>query len=212
MRHPHADILAMSVSSVDQVLESSQHEVASSISSSNSNSTPITLQSSLPQHDTDRTSFRTAISSLFKICISAFDRLVTACDPPKPLEKGDHSNDVLEEQAQVPAYESRKQLLDDLDNFRIWAGGCGAHRETGKESLDYRLREVLYMHDTVTGLLRELNGTLDQGTYIPWVSIYKLQYLLEDWYLLPNCPSPCGIHIELHQVVLEFLYIAMAIH
>ena len=104
---------------------------------------------------------RTPISTYFVDCISAFDRLhrllatgngALHADAEGKLEGVDFGSGYME------------QLSQDLDSFRVWAGGCGAHRAKGKESLDYKLREALYVHDTVTGFLQELKEALEQGT------------------------------------------------
>jgi hypothetical protein len=47
-------------------------------------------------------------------------------------------------------------------DFRVWAGNIAAHR-VGRISLDHRLRNAQRMKDQVSGLLRDLSGSLSEG-------------------------------------------------
>ncbi|KAI5803631.1 hypothetical protein DFH27DRAFT_53933 [Peziza echinospora] len=106
---------------------------------------------------------RIAISTFFINCILAFQQFLKACDDVQSVESLNNTKTVKETDVRKPL-ERQKQLLVNLDSFRSWAGGCGAHRGAQeKESLDYKLREALYVHDTVTGLLEELNVVLEKG-------------------------------------------------
>ena len=108
---------------------------------------------------------RIAISTFFINCILAFQRFLITCDDVQSTESPNNSNGANE--TGVSGQATLEQLVVGLDSFRAWAGGCGAHRGgQAKESLDYKLREALYVHDTVTGLLEELNGVLGNGMHI----------------------------------------------
>ena len=115
---------------------------------------------------------RTPISFYFSDCISEFERLYQLlasgkCSLPAVYVEGKSGG--VESSLGV---EYKERLLRDLDSFRVWAGGCGAHRVKGKESLDYKLREALFVHDTATTLLRDLKEALEQGTDPNATSVY----------------------------------------
>ena len=47
--------------------------------------------------------------------------------------------------------------------FKLWAGTLGAHRPSGSRSLEYRLRDASFIRDHVISLLKDLQGSIDQG-------------------------------------------------
>lgn len=53
-------------------------------------------------------------------------------------------------------------LQDELGRFRVWAGNVGAH-QSGRTSLDHRLREASQVHKQVTDLLSDLGRALQEG-------------------------------------------------
>ena len=57
-----------------------------------------------------------------------------------------------------------QRLIDEFGRFRVWAGTAGAH-QTGRVSLDYRLREASHIHAELTELLGELNKGLEEGRF-----------------------------------------------
>ncbi|MCJ1381880.1 hypothetical protein MMC17_004992 [Xylographa soralifera] len=56
-------------------------------------------------------------------------------------------------------------VVEHNGRFRIWSGNIGAH-QTGKSSLDYRLRETPYIKTRILRLLNDLNGLLNEATAI----------------------------------------------
>ena len=66
------------------------------------------------------------------------------------------AGDRYQEQITIPA------LLDELGRFKIWAGNNGA-LQSGRSSLDYRLRDALYISNLVVRILRDLEDSLTQG-------------------------------------------------
>jgi len=53
-------------------------------------------------------------------------------------------------------------LQDELGRFRLWASDIGA-LNTGRASLDYRLRDVEYLYQNTKSLLEGLKGSLAEG-------------------------------------------------
>ena len=53
-------------------------------------------------------------------------------------------------------------VQDQAGRFRVWSGNMGAH-QTGKASLDYRLRNSKQATQTVGRLLQYLNRLLNEG-------------------------------------------------
>lgn len=64
--------------------------------------------------------------------------------------------------------DSSTQLLltikDELARFKVWLSNIGAHRY-GRSSLDYRLRDASHLRERVTGLLEDLNNSLNDGIF-----------------------------------------------
>jgi len=73
-------------------------------------------------------------------------------------------SDALEtiEGSKYQAELSSAAVNDELGRFRIWAGNIGALK-TGRASLDYRLRDVGYLHQNVVSLLEGLSQSLYEG-------------------------------------------------
>lgn len=57
---------------------------------------------------------------------------------------------------------SRAESENELARLRVWAGNVGAH-QTGKVSLDHRLREASWYRDRVVELLDDLTYTAEKG-------------------------------------------------
>lgn len=51
---------------------------------------------------------------------------------------------------------------DESTRFKMWAGNLGAH-QSGRASLDYRLREAPHLHDQVIYLLEDLSQSLQDA-------------------------------------------------
>jgi len=65
------------------------------------------------------------------------------------------------------------RFRSEASRFRIWAENAGAHR-IGKVSLDHRLREASKVKQMVIDLLDALNGDLQQGNYLEYLTICLL--------------------------------------
>ena len=78
-------------------------------------------------------------------CLKAFGILLRA------VPSADHPNQDLHRA--VAEYNGR---------FREWSGNIGAHK-SGRSSLDYRLRETLYIKTRIIRLLNDLTGLLEEG-------------------------------------------------
>ena len=76
-------------------------------------------------------------------------------------------NALREAQAESPQARDDRSLqatiTDLIGRFRVWSGNIGAH-QTGKSSLDYRLRDASYIKSRVVRLLRDLNSQVLDGT------------------------------------------------
>ena len=57
-----------------------------------------------------------------------------------------------------------QRILDEFRRFRVWAGNAVAH-QTGRVSLDYRLRETPHIHGELSELLGELSRDLSDGGF-----------------------------------------------
>jgi len=55
-------------------------------------------------------------------------------------------------------------VSDDHGRFNIWAGNIGAYR-VGPASLDSRLAEVALVRGQILKLLKDLNYSLDEGSF-----------------------------------------------
>lgn len=73
-------------------------------------------------------------------------------------------NKILQNVEALNDQATAQRLLDECGRFRVWAGNVGAH-ETGRDSLDYRLREASHIHLELTELLEELNKDLEEGLF-----------------------------------------------
>jgi hypothetical protein len=61
---------------------------------------------------------------------------------------------------------SSTTVEDELGRFRMWASNIGA-LNTGRASLDYRLRDANYLYETVKSLLEDLKRSLSEGFTCP---------------------------------------------
>lgn len=68
----------------------------------------------------------------------------------------------LEENQSFAAQLSPAALKDEFDRFKLWIGNIAAHRK-GQRSLDYRLRDSIYLRDRVLELLASMQGALSDG-------------------------------------------------
>ena len=88
---------------------------------------------------------KVSIASQYACCEEFFKKLLEVLETPN-------------DQAVTP------RLLDEFGRFSVWAGDVGAH-QTGRASLDYRLREASHIHLQLTELLEELREDLDEGEF-----------------------------------------------
>ena len=87
------------------------------------------------------------ISTHCGTCIEAFSLFINALEYAEPKFK-----------EQVSSLEIQTQL----GRFRVWAGNLAVH-QTGKSSLDYKLRYVEHMRQRAVSLLDDLDDTLRNG-------------------------------------------------
>lgn len=80
-------------------------------------------------------------------CLRSFDRMSSS------LQK---SHGAFDDQVTVTA------VLDELARFRVWAGNIGA-LQTGRSSLDYRLRDAAAIAQHVIRILKDLDRSLEEG-------------------------------------------------
>ena len=96
--------------------------------------------------DASETIAKVPIAALYENCKNSFDKLL------QNLEKS-------------TAHQAVAQgILDEFGRFRVWAGNAGA-QETGRASLDYRLREASHIYDELIKLLGELDRNLEKGGF-----------------------------------------------
>jgi len=93
------------------------------------------------------------ITDWYHSCIDIFEQITASVDNLTPGQD----------------YEAKAlalQLVDQIGRFRVWGANMGAHHQAGSRlSLDYKLREASYIHNTVVKLLKKLNTSLE-STYI----------------------------------------------
>jgi len=66
---------------------------------------------------------------------------------------------------EAPVFSS-KDIEDEFERYRLWAGSLGAfHPSDDTRSLDYRLRDAATVRKRALELLGELCGLLSDGTY-----------------------------------------------
>ena len=88
---------------------------------------------------------KVSLASQYALCKNSFNKLL-------------QNLKTLDDQAVT------EKLLDEFGKFRVWGGNTGAHR-TGRDSLDYRLREAPHIHEKLTRFLDELNKNLEEGGF-----------------------------------------------
>ena len=86
-----------------------------------------------------------SISAVFIPCLESFNRLVKRVELSGYVHKD-----------QVPS----TSWADELERVRIWATNIGAH-QTGQSSLEFRLRDALYISRQITKLLNDLQRSID---------------------------------------------------
>lgn len=97
---------------------------------------------------------RTAIASCYNACSQGFSHLETL------LCSNEMASNVVVSPEELQ--QARATFIDQLGRFKMWGGNAGAH-QTGKASLDYRLREALHVHAQVVSLLEDLEHALEEG-------------------------------------------------
>jgi len=101
----------------------------------------------------DGSSISTSTVPLVSTCLTAFKVLSATLDD-----------------VNIPRHSpSRKAVEECNGRFRVWSGNIGAH-QTGKSSLDYRLRDASHIKTRVLGLLKDLGELLSEGK----IAIYTL--------------------------------------
>ena len=102
----------------------------------------------------DAALIRQSIASLCKLCIQSFNQL---------RELLGSSEYKFADQL------SQATLEDELGRFRVWVGNSGAH-QSGRVSLDHRLREASHVHTKLVQLLWDLKKALDEGEDMQFVT------------------------------------------
>ncbi|KAI0512938.1 hypothetical protein F5B22DRAFT_637527 [Xylaria bambusicola] len=108
------------------------------------------------------------------------------------------------------SYDSDKEservsdIQDELSRFRVWTGNIGAH-QTGRSSLQYRLRDASHLTSQVLRLLDSLHEMLQdacsisQGIKVPWTQAYQKQNLSSFFAILAdavNCLLRLSVSIK----------------
>ena len=65
----------------------------------------------------------------------------------------------------------RQAAIDLRGRFKVWAKNIGAH-QTGRSSLDYRLRDSSHLKTRVVRFLKDLSEQLSDGT---WLLMFQTQ-------------------------------------
>jgi hypothetical protein len=87
-----------------------------------------------------------SIADQVELCLEAFELLTTL---------------LLSQDAST--YDNTKaNISDTFDRFKVWAGNIGAHRR-GQSSLDYRLRDASHILQKVLRFLSEIQSSLAEG-------------------------------------------------
>ena len=92
-----------------------------------------------------------SIARWHRACAERFETLCDACKD----EEGQH-----EEEEQ----EHYRLFFDEHGRFNVWAGNIGAH-QSGRVSLDFRLRDAGHIRDQVVSLLQYLSEILEEGKH-----------------------------------------------
>ena len=96
--------------------------------------------------DASETIAKVPIAAQYENCKDSFDKLL------QNLEKSTAHQAIAQ------------RILDEFGRLRVWAGNAGA-QETGRASLDYRLREASHIYDELIKLLGELDRNLEKGGF-----------------------------------------------
>ncbi|MCJ1247688.1 hypothetical protein MMC30_004903 [Trapelia coarctata] len=105
----------------------------------------------------------TSTVPLVSSCLKAFKLLSSALDDV----------DILDQ------FPLRKAIEECNGRFRVWSGNIGAH-QTGKGSLDYRLRDASYIKTRVLRLLEDLTELLSDATSIVTGARQALEDVVSD--------------------------------
>lgn len=90
--------------------------------------------------------FDTTIAPLIPLCLNSFREFATT------LAAKDREDSAA----------LQNSLTDQNGRFKVWAGNIGAH-QTGKSSLDYRLRDASHIRTRVVQFLKDLQEQLNEG-------------------------------------------------
>ncbi|MCJ1387908.1 hypothetical protein MMC18_000751 [Xylographa bjoerkii] len=96
-------------------------------------------------------------------CLKAFGVLLTAVD------------DV--DRAKISSL--RPAVMEHNGRFRVWSGNIGAH-QTGKSSLNHRLRETPYIKTRILRLLKDLNELLNEAIAIVTGTRQALEFAIPE--------------------------------
>ncbi|KAL9116988.1 MAG: hypothetical protein Q9187_006480 [Circinaria calcarea] len=91
----------------------------------------------------------TSIATLIPLCLNAFREFATTL-----VAKDGEDSAALQ-----------NSLTDQNGRFKVWAGNIGAH-QTGKSSLDYRLRDASHIRTRVVRFLKDLQEQLNEAMAI----------------------------------------------
>ena len=92
----------------------------------------------------------TSIAREHKVCSASFDSLCKLGDTLAKTGPG------------IGPGTGLSSISDLYGRFNVWSGNIGAH-QTGRVSLDHRLRKVNYVKDQVVRLLQYLHESLEDG-------------------------------------------------
>ena len=91
-----------------------------------------------------------------KTCLSNFGKLTKSLDA--------EGNAFLQELSPLA-------VKDEVGRFKVWAANVGA-LDTGRSSLDTRLKDAVFVSTHVLRLLDHLNDSICQGQIIPLTSLH----------------------------------------
>jgi len=104
----------------------------------------------------------TAIANSTSLCMRSFSQLTAA------LATGEQDH----RESMPPG-----KIEAELGRFKIWSGNLGA-LQSGRSSLDFRLRESTVMQTNVMKLLTKLDLTLQKSKWIPDLRSFHYKPLL----------------------------------
>ena len=102
-----------------------------------------------------------AIARNVRGVLRSFRSLLTSLD-----DQGDPGDDpqngLPDKSRDLHVSQPPPRFEDESTRFKMWAGNLGAH-QSGRASLDYRLREAPHLHEQVIYLLEDLSQSLQDG-------------------------------------------------